>query len=104
MISERELDFGVIPKGGRGETDFSLFNSTDHFIEVTSVTTSCDCLSVSLGSSCISPGQKIQGKARIDLRNDDFKGALRIEILGQSKDREVTAFRVHANLDVRDVN
>lgn len=76
--------------GGQKQCDFWLTNRSDSSVEVATIATSCDCLTIELPKRIVSPGQQVAGRALLDLRNEPkFTGSLRIEVKGKGKSGQV---------------
>jgi hypothetical protein len=83
---ESPLNLGEVPAGGRKQCDFGLMNRTGSPVEVVQIETSCDCLTIALPSRVVSPDQKVEGRARLDLREEPrFTGKLSIRVRGKEK-------------------
>ncbi len=95
--SPAKLDLGTLSEGGSASATFWLHNPGPLAVEVGEVSTSCDCLDVSLPTKEISPGQTIMASANVDLSHDPrFVGKLRLEASAFSKsdaDFEARGFR-----------
>jgi hypothetical protein len=93
--SQAKLDLGILPKGGSASATFWLHNPREQTVEVGEVSTSCDCLEVSLPTKTISPGQTIMASANVDLSHDRrFVGKLRLEASGFTKSHlQASGFR-----------
>ena len=98
--SDPELDFGILPKGSHCFADFSLENLTDTVVEIGPVSTSCECISISLPATRIAPGEIVDATANVNLDENDRGGRLRIEIRAPASGRGLLAFHLWANVEV----
>ncbi len=89
---EGEVQFGVVPHGGRKDGVFSLTNPTAAAIEVAEIKISCECLKITLPSRTIEPGETVWGTIVLDLAPEpESTGKLGIEVEGFAEGGE-TAF------------
>jgi hypothetical protein len=101
--SQTDLDLGTIPKGGSRSTTIWLENPTNQPVEVSSISTSCDCFEFTLERSRISPGERVKACATVDLASEsDFIGGLCLEAEGTAKEQDLAAFVVRATIRVVD--
>jgi hypothetical protein len=79
------VDLGTLGRGQRAEADIVLRNPTGREVQISSVTSSCPCLSFHLPWNQVGSGQTAQGTVVLDLsREPDFSGGLLIEVKGFS--------------------
>ena len=90
VLSESVLNLGDVPAGGQKQGEFWLTNRTAAPVEVSEIETSCDCLTIDLKNRVLSPGQKVVGKALLDLRREPgFTGTLSIDVTGKGQSGQV---------------
>lgn len=90
MFDELVRDFGVVPRGPTLTHSFKLTNNTQHTAQVTSVRVSCGCVSATVMSGTLTPGQSTVVLAQMDTRR--FTGAKTVTIyvqFGQPEFQEV---------------
>lgn len=94
------VDLGTISAGGEAKARLRLTNSSDSWIEIADVQTSCDCLSVELAERRIPPHHGVEANARLDLSGEpEFTGGLCPEIrLFDAAGREAFCYTVNANV------
>lgn len=70
-------------------------------MEVSEITSSCDCLKIELAKRLLSPSEKIEGRIVLDLRKEpQFLGNLGIKVDGTGRKGEpVFAIEVHVDVD-----
>ncbi len=78
-------------------------NAGGEAVELGPVTTSCDCLSVSLSRSTLEPGAEVPGAFILDLsREPDFRGGLMLSAEASVPGKPgVRAFAARLTADVR---
>lgn len=73
LTSEREHNFGVVPRASKQEHVFEFVNNTGDDLFLTGVRTSCGCTKPNVLTPHVKPGEKAQVNARFDTLN--FYGA-----------------------------
>ncbi len=84
--SEANLNLGQVAPGSQKSCAFWLTNRSADPVEVTEITSSCDCFKVELPERLLAPGQKVEGRIDLDLRKEPrFIGNLGISVRGRGK-------------------
>jgi hypothetical protein len=96
-------DLGVVPPGARVEVPFVLVNEGTAAVTLGGVTTSCDCLSVSLPSREVGAGESVGGTVVLDLgKEPGFRGGLMLTAEANvAGDPARNAFTIRLDADVR---
>jgi Protein of unknown function (DUF1573) len=85
-VLESPLNLGEVPVGGQKQGKFSLTNRSAAPVEVAEIETSCDCLTIDLANRVLSPGQRVVGRALLDLHKEPgFTGKLSIDVTGKGQ-------------------
>jgi len=66
LLGERSYDFGTVPRGPTLLHSFHLTNSTSGPIHINSVRASCSCVSASISSTDLAPGETATLVVRLD--------------------------------------
>jgi hypothetical protein len=81
--SVQKIDLGLVQQRTQKNLTFTLTNSGPTEINVSTIRTSCDCLSVEVGARSIQSGDTIEVTLFLDLgKEPNFAGALAIEVEG----------------------
>ncbi len=94
------MSLGQVAPGSQKSLAFWLTNQSAALVEVAEITTSCDCLNVELPERRLIPGQKVEGRLKLDLRKEpQFRERLSIEVEGKDKSGQVV-FTLVVKVDV----
>jgi hypothetical protein len=97
----RELDFGTLAAGSRRELAVEFHNPNDYVVQVTDVTTSCDCFQLIVVAESVPPHEKISAQAIVDLSHDrEAAGCLRLEASGRCGLTGRKLFTIYGNVNV----
>lgn len=98
--SEGDLNLGQLAPGSQKSRAFWLTNQSAAPVKIVEIVTSCDCLNVELPERILAPGQKIEGRIKLDLRKElQFIGNLGIPVEGKGKKGE-TLFKMEVRVAV----
>jgi len=100
MFEELVRDFGVVPRGPTLTHSFKLTNNTQQTAQVTSVRVSCGCVSATVMSGTLQPGQSTVVLAQMDSRR--FTGAKTVTIYVQFSQPEFQEVRLTVSAYGRD--
>jgi hypothetical protein len=82
-ISPKMVELGSVERKQRIETSVTLSNTQRHDIAISTITSSCPCLTMSLAAKKISPGESIPGHIILDLSLEpNFTGVLAARVYG----------------------
>lgn len=100
-VSNQSIDFGEVNSGHKAKVAIVVTNATDKSVEISSISTSCSCLTFNLGKKVITPSETITAQLLLDLSKEpDFVGGLMMEVTAKTPDGAI-AFSLHASVDVR---
>ncbi len=100
MFEELVRDFGVVPRGPTLTHSFKLANNTQQVAQITSVRVSCGCVSATVMSGTLQPGQSTVVLAQMDTRR--FTGAKTVTIYVQFTQPEFQEVRLTVSAFGRD--
>lgn len=99
-LSLRDVNLGVVPRGGRREIFMRLANPTAQVLRWSKLRTTCPCLSVVVDKNALEPSGDAFAKVSLDSsKQPQFVGNLSIEVTAIGSDgAEVFRFDVRAEV------
>jgi len=97
------IELGEVPQAGRKEAIVTMTNSSDAYVEIAKLKSSCDCLTLEFPNRRLEPGETVTCRGLLDMTKEpQFKGRLGIECEGRTASGEL-AFAMRLDVTIKGI-